>query len=127
MKNNLEILISNYKGEEGSFIYSLHERNYFDKDLYWEYYNSILNITESTLNKPVDEETSKMIFHTYNYFLKSIIWSFLHNDLSKIDNLPLEEINLYIERLSIRISNGHFEKRHIDEAIFNEELKNPHY
>lgn len=127
MKNNLEILISNYKGEEGSFIYSLHERNYFDKDLYWEYYNSILNITESTLNKPVDEETSKMIFHTYNYFLKSIIWSFLHNDLSKIDNLPLEEINLYIERLSIRISNDHFEKRHIDEAILNEELKNPHY
>jgi hypothetical protein len=66
MKNNIEILIRNYKGEEGSFIYSLHEKNYFDTDLYWEYYNCILNITESSLNKPLDEEISKMIFEIYH-------------------------------------------------------------
>jgi hypothetical protein len=127
MKNNIEILISNYKAEEGSFIYTLHEKNYFDKDLFWSYYNCILNITESTLDKPIDKEISKMIFHTYDYFLKSIIWHLSPNDLSKIENLPLEEIYLYIERLSIRIKNGYFEKRHINEDIFNDELVNPYY
>ncbi|KOM98505.1 RNA polymerase sigma-G factor [Clostridium botulinum] len=127
MKNSLEILNSNYKSEEGSFIYSLHERNHFNKDLYWEYYNAILNITESSLNKPLDKEISKMIFDTYNYFLKSIIWHLSTNDLSKIDNFPSEGINLYVERLSVRISSGYFEKRHIDECIFDEELQNPYY
>lgn len=68
-----------------------------------------------------------MIFDTYNYFLKSIIWSLSTNDLSKIDNFPSEEINPYVERLSARISSGYFEKRHIDEYIFNEELQNPYY
>ncbi|RUT64028.1 RNA polymerase subunit sigma [Clostridium botulinum] len=106
-ENSLEILNSNYKSEKGSFIYSLHERNYFNKDLYWEYYNAILNITESSLNKPLDKEISKMIFDTYNYFLKSIIWHLSTNDLSKIDNFPSEGINLYVERLSVRISSGY--------------------
>jgi hypothetical protein len=127
MGDSLETLINNYKGEEGSFIYSLHERSYFDKDLYWNYYNCIVNITESLLDKPADEEISKMIFDTYNYLLKSIIYHFSVNDLRIIDNLPLEEIHQYIERLSIRISQGYFEKRHIDEEIFEEELENPYY
>lgn len=127
MKSNIEILIENYKGKEGSFIYSLHEMNYFDIDLYWKYYNCIVAITESSLDKPLDKEVSSMIFDTYNYFLKSIIWHLSSNDCSKIDNLPEEEIDLYIERLSIRIANGYFEKNDINEDIFNEELQNPFY
>jgi hypothetical protein len=59
--------------------------------------------------------------------LKSIIWHLSPNDLSKIDNLSSEEFNLYVERLSVRIGNGYFEKHHIDEGIFSEELENPYY
>ena len=108
MDNCLNILIKNYKGEKGSFIYSLHEKNYFDKELYHEYYHCLSDLKKN--NKHViSTEMLNMIFFTYDYFIRSIIWSLSPNDLSKINNINIEDINGHIDELSNLIMNEYFQ------------------
>lgn len=126
MDEYIKILTENYSCEKNTFIYMLHERSIFDSDLYWKYYNAIFKISEFYLNKPLDNKIAKMIFDTYSYFLKSVIYNLSTDDLYKIKNYP-KDISLYIERLNDRISVMYFGKKQFDEEIYNVELKNPFY
>lgn len=74
MTESRQELKKNYNCEDGSFIYPLLEKNYFDEDLYWKYYNCVLNPSTYYKEKEYDTEITKMILHTYNYFLKSLVW-----------------------------------------------------
>lgn len=127
MNESLEELKKNNECQEGCFIYSLHEKDYFNEDLFWKYYNSICEISNYYRDKELDTDITKMIFHTYNYFLKSLIWHFSPNDVSKLRNIPLYRLRLFVERLSVTVQYGYFGREFIDEDGFNEELKNPYY
>jgi hypothetical protein len=127
MTVNSEELKKNNDCEEGSFIYSLHEKNYFDEDQFWKYYNCILNLSTYYKDKNYDSNITKMIIHTYNYILKSLIWHFSPNDLNSISNIPIVRLHLFVERLSMRVEYSYFGKEVIDEEGFNEELINPYY
>lgn len=95
----------------------------FRKDELLKQYNMQ---SEFYLNKPLDNKIAKMIFDTYSYFLKSVIYNLSTDDLYKIKNYP-KDISLYIERLNDRISMMYFGKKQFDEEIYNVELKNPFY
>jgi len=127
MTESRQELKKNYNCEVGSFIYSLHEKNYFDEDLYWKYYNCILNLSTYYKDKEYDTDITKMIVHTYSYFLKSLVWHYNPNDMSRIINVPNDRLHLFIERLSVRVEYSYFGKVHFDEQGYNEELVNPYY
>lgn len=67
-----------------------------------------------------------MIFDTYSYFLKCVIYNLSTDDLYEIKNYP-KDISLYIDRLNDRISVMYFGKQQFDEEIYNVELKNSFY
>lgn len=119
MNESIKILKNNYNCESNTFIYMLHERSVFDVDLYWKYYNAVFEISEACLNKPLDNNISKMIFDTYSYFLKSVMYSFSSEDLYEIENCP-SNIHSYVERLADRISIVYFGKEQLNEEIYNE-------
>ncbi len=72
MTSQLQILIDNINGVKGSFVYFLHEHeeDTFNERAFWDYYNSIINITKRTKGKTLDKKITGMMFDTYNYILK---------------------------------------------------------
>lgn len=73
----VEVLKSNYEGKEGSFIYFLHEECKFNKIAFWDYYNSIVDLTNETLiQDSIDRELSEMLSKTYVYIMRSLLWHF---------------------------------------------------
>ncbi|USB33374.1 Imm41 family immunity protein [Paenibacillus sp. YPG26] len=127
MINSLVELRNNDECIQGSFIYALHEEDCFDERLYWKFYNSVLELSIYFGDKEHDPQITRMIIHTHNYFLKSLIWSYSPNDASRIKNLPHDKLHLYVERLCVRVEYGYFERQIVDEEGLNEDLMNPYY
>ncbi|MFC4777296.1 hypothetical protein ACFO9Q_10930 [Paenibacillus sp. GCM10023252] len=127
MLKSLDELKKNNECIKGSFIYSLHEKDYFDENLYWIFYNSIFELSNYFRDKEHDPEITGMIFHTYNYFIKSLIWNYSPHDSCQVKNLPHDKLHLYVERLSVRVECSYFGRQSVDEEGFNEELLNPFY
>jgi len=117
-----KILSDNYNCVDGSFVYYLHEMSKFNETAFWDYYNSLVELTQTTKNKgSLDREILHFVCRTYNYILTSFMWHFSPQDLYSISNLP-DEITPYIERLEFAF-DGFIRGILFDEEIF--ELKNP--
>lgn len=94
----------------------------FNETAFWDYYNSLVELTQTTKNKgSLDREILHFVCRTYNYILTSFMWHFSPQDLYSISNLP-DEITPYIERLEFAF-DGFIRGILFDEEIF--ELKNP--
>ncbi len=117
----LEILNNNDKGEKGSFIYFLHEKNIFEIKAFWEYYDCLISITKKSKYTTLDREISKKIFRTYSYVLKSTIYHLIENDCLEIKEFPTEKIGKFIERLEVVIE-GYFGGYLINEENFDDDL-----
>ncbi|MBM7608777.1 hypothetical protein JOD29_002024 [Lysinibacillus composti] len=123
----VEVLKSNYEGKEGSFIYSLHEECKFNKSAFWDYYNSIVDLTNETLlQDSLDQELSLMLSTTYVFIMRSLLWHFHPKDMYKVKGVPKNKLNLYIERLEIAYL-GYFKGEVFKEELHDENLINPKY
>ncbi|HWL23702.1 MAG TPA: Imm41 family immunity protein [Ureibacillus sp.] len=127
MNSAIEVLKSNYEGKEGSFIYSLHEECKFEKSAFWDYYNSIVDLTKDTLSQDsLDREISLMLSKTYAFIMRSLLWHFHPKDLYKVKGVPKNKLHLYIERLEIAYL-GYFKGDVFKEELHDEDLINPSY
>jgi len=130
MRNNaIVILIANDSGQEDSFVFYLHEKNYFHENSYWDLYNSIVDIIELTKNKQhLDREITKMISKVFSFIFRSFMWNFCSYDQYSINGLPSEDkFPDYIERLEF-VYRAYFESRSVREESFEiDELINPRY
>ncbi|OYD06535.1 hypothetical protein CHM34_15670 [Paludifilum halophilum] len=115
LDQDILVLKKNVRGEKGSFIYFLHERNRFDEKSYREYFNSVINIVNK--REPLDRDISTMLVKSYSYILRSFIFHLSPNDLSEIDKYPQESSSDYIENLNIVIES-YFRGTKVDRRIF---------
>lgn len=123
MQSVPQALLDNFHGREGSFIYSLHERSEFSEPAFWDYYNSLIELTRLTKDHgALDRDLAEMVCHTYDYILKSFMWNFHPTDLYTISHLPIEDLSLYIERLEYAYK-GFIKGYLFKEEMF--ELKSP--
>lgn len=119
----IQVINDNYMGQNGSFVYHLHEDKIFKTDKYWLLYNSIRQVC---LNKDSIDKKSldKKIFDIHSYLLRATIWHLSPDDLSVIQG-PQEGLGLYVERLNTLISASYFGESLLDEYSLNDEIKNP--
>ena len=123
----IEVLESNYECKKGSFIYFLHEECKFNKSAFWDYYNSIVDLTSKTLIQDnLDRELSVMLSETYVFIMKSLLWHFHPKDMYKVKGVPKNKLHLYIERLEIAYL-GYFKGEVFKEELYDEDLINPRY
>jgi hypothetical protein len=90
-----QILEDNAAQKEGSFLYLLHEKSSFDKDLFHQLYDSIRAAAENGVGI---SHTAQLIMQIYGQTLKCFLYHFDKNDAYKIENLP-ENYNKIIEYL----------------------------
>jgi hypothetical protein len=127
LRSAAEILKSNYEGIEGSFIYYLHEECKFNESAFWDYYNSIVDITNITLNQNIlDKQQSLMLSKTYAFIMRSLLWHFHPKDQYEVIDVPQNDLHLYIERLEIAYL-GYFKGEAFDEELHDVDLINPRY
>ena len=126
MKSPRQVLNNNYQCLENSFIYYIHEACMFDCNSFWDYYNSIKELSYDSLKHGIDSIVATEIVHTYSYIVSSFMYHFAPNDSYAIKDFPNEDYNLYIERLKLTVE-GYFNGNIIDEMSFNDELTNPVY
>lgn len=94
----LKILNDNFEAEDSSFLYYLHEENYFDETAFSELCSSLSSLCDT---HPHDKKVSAQIFFIYGQALRHIIYHFEPGDLSRISNLPCnynEELEM-LERI----------------------------
>lgn len=97
---NAHIIINrNYRIIEGSFIYSLHERNMFSEDQFWNLYDSICTIVNMSM---YNELLTEQISGCYQMILQEMIWHFDPDDGSFINELP-KNYREYIERFEMAV------------------------
>lgn len=89
-----QILNDNYKGENNSFLYYLHEESHFDEESLSQLCQCISSLHHSHLQ---DMAASMQINFIYTQVLKHIIYHFDPNDYSRIDDLPFD----YNEKLEL--------------------------
>ena len=90
-----QILEDNATEKEGSFLYYLHEKSLFDKDLFRQLYENIRAAAESDVGM---SRTAQQIMQIYGKILKCFLYHFDKNDTYTITNLP-ENYNKIIEYL----------------------------
>ena len=90
------IIQDNINGSGDSFVYFLHEEDYFSTKLFKDYIENVrlLNI------KNTEKELLKKVIATNEYILRCFIYHFLPEDLCVIKNIPLKNLNDYIEMIS---------------------------
>ncbi len=98
-ENAQTIIDRNYRIIKGSLIYSLHERNTFSTEQFWDLYDGICTIVNMSM---YDEQLTEQISICYQMILEEMIWHFDPNDGSFINVLP-ENYREYIERLDIAV------------------------
>ncbi|WP_449623144.1 hypothetical protein [Robertmurraya sp. Marseille-Q9965] len=126
MKKSIEILLKNEKAAEGTFLFYLHEKSEFNENAFWDYYNSVINITRKIINKEFEKEivTTKAIVFTHSEILKKFIYHLSPKDLYEMKDFPTEKLHLYNERLNDMLL-GYFEGFIINEELYDEDFKNP--
>jgi len=120
VEDAIQTLVDNYKGDNNSFMFYLHEKNYFSVEKFWEFYESI---TALILNNDNSSEITTQITHSYQRLLKYIIFHFDPKDDYVLENFPENYID-YLERIEYALmaySSGNVKL--IDDDIF--ELKKP--
>lgn len=115
------IILNNYEGKNNSFMFFLHEKNYFSEEMFWELYESITTMAlcgEEKLN-----EITEQIAKNYQRLLKYIIFHFDPNDDFVLENFPMNYID-YLERIEYALM-AYFtgNARLVDKDIF--ELQKP--
>lgn len=119
------MLDNNFYSVEGSFIYYLHEEAKFNKDSFWEYYNSLRDLAKQSIDVGLDRDIATKINFTYRYVLESFLYHFDPIDIYRIKNFPRKKYNLYLERLRF-VVDGYFAGYVTDEKSFGSVLKNPY-
>ncbi|MEK4509683.1 Imm41 family immunity protein [Paenibacillus sp. FSL K6-2524] len=123
--NAVEILKNNYEGKEGSFIYHLHEKDMFNQDAFWDYFNCIVDITQETANRnDLDRNLALMLSKTYAFIMSSFLWHFHPKDSYKAKGIPDSNLHLYIERIEF-VYLGYFSGKVFKEELYDEYLINP--
>lgn len=90
------IICNNYKGENNSFMFLLHEKDLFSEEAFWELYESITAIALCGEVKSI--EITEQITQNYQRLLKYIIFHFDPNDDFVLENFPENYID-YLERI----------------------------
>lgn len=81
----LKVLNDNFEAENHSFLYYLHEENYFHETAFLELCGSLSSLCDT---HPHDKMVSAQICFLYGQVLRHIIYHFDPGDLSRISNLP---------------------------------------
>lgn len=92
----IQIIHDNYKCEGNSFIYYLHEKNTFDAEGFWAFYDSVVALVEREELKT--SELTREITSVYQLILKYFMFHFDPADGYVIEGFPKEYIG-YIERI----------------------------
>ena len=90
----MEILNANWKAEEGSFLYYLHEENNFHEAAFLKLCSCISSLPR---RHSQDQTVSLKIVFVYGQVLKHLLYHFDPQDLSGIFNLPPD----YSEKLEL--------------------------
>lgn len=90
----LKVLQDNFEAKDNSFLYYLHEENFFHEKAFAELCSCISSLCHVHLH---DEEVSAQICFIYGQVLRHIIYHFDPSDLSQISNLPSN----YQEKLDV--------------------------
>ena len=91
-----QIILNNYRGENNSFMFFLHEKNFFSEEAFWEFYESITAMVLCGEEKSI--EITEQITQNYQRLLKYIIFHFDTNDDFVLENFPRSYID-YLERI----------------------------
>jgi len=91
-----QIIRNNYKGENNSFMFFLHEKNYFCVETFWEFYESITVM--ALCGEEKSNEITEQITQNYQRLLKYIIFHFDPNDDFILENFPINYID-YLQRI----------------------------
>lgn len=83
--DDLKVLNDNFEAEDNSFLYYLHEENYFHMAAFSELCSSLSSLCDT---HPHDKKVSAQICFLYGQVLRHIIYHFDPGDLSRISNLP---------------------------------------
>lgn len=94
------IIHSNYIGENNSFMFFLHEKDFFSVEAFWEFYDSITALALCNEEKSI--EITEQITQIYQRLLKYIIFHFDPNDDYVLENFPKNYID-YLERIEYAI------------------------
>lgn len=98
-ENARKIIERNFQCSEGSLIYSLHERNLFSTELFWDLSDSITTVVNMSL---YEEQLTEQISSCYQFILKNLIWHFDPKDECSIKDLPVNYVE-YIDWLDMVI------------------------
>ncbi len=90
------IIFDNYKAENNSFLFFLHEKDFFSEEAFWEFYESIAALVLCSEEKSI--EITEQITHNYQRLLKYIIFHFDTNDNYVLENFPRNYMD-YLERM----------------------------
>lgn len=104
-KDALKILNANYKANDDSFLYYLHEEDYFHEVKFYELCQAMASLHHSYLH---DEVASVQIIFIYGQVLRHIIYHFDPKDLSRISNFPCD-YDKKLAFLESAIQRGSFE------------------
>ena len=116
-----QIILDNYKIENNSFMFFLHEKNYFSEEAFWEFYESITALTLCVEERSM--EIAEQITQNYQRLLKYIVFHFDPNDDFTLENFPENYVD-YLERIEYALMAYFRENvKLIDNDIF--ELQKP--
>ena len=115
------IILDNYKIENNSFMFFLHEKNYFFEKAFWEFYESITALVLCNEEKSI--EITEQIVQSYQRLLKYIVFHFDPDDNYVLENFPKNYVD-YLERIEYAIMAYHCGNAKLtDDDIF--ELQKP--
>lgn len=101
----LKVLNDNFEAENNSFLYYLHEENFFHKTAFSELCGGLSVLCNT---HPNDKAVSAQICFIYGQVLRHIIYHFDPGDLSRISNLSCdynEELEM-LERIITKYFSG---------------------
>jgi hypothetical protein len=124
----LKVIQENNRGVNSSLVYFLDQENSFNEQAFWQLYNGIVGFIEKPQSDVVNRELARILCRIHTHILNCFIQHLLPDDVgeSKINDLPLEKIESYIERLGYAI-DGYFTGIVVDEKQIEQVdgLKNP--
>jgi hypothetical protein len=99
----MELIRLNTEGQEGTFLYELHENSYFHLEYFLELIREVQVCSQMMLDSnqiEIRSELNANLFKVYSCFSNSIMCHFNPNDLYEIKNFDIELID-YNEDLEI--------------------------
>lgn len=123
MTEKIEVLRDNYKCEEGTIIYFLHEEASWDEEAMKKYLSSIYELSQEPKEEINFNEISMMIVKTYGYILSSLLYHHHKNDGYEISNYPEESLVAeYVETMRVIVDDCFFKGVKLDKTHLDVEL-----